>query len=145
MVVYSSCQCPENAQGVIAKCLGIPEHNVRVITRRVGGGFGGKALKALPVSIDVYGFHQRFSSVILLLFTSEQNFLTFSLLKTSSSLRDVPFGSCPFWNGESFVLILATFEILLEWNFLSDQLGGDKRNASAAHRNDMKGCLAFVT
>ncbi|XP_058084453.1 indole-3-acetaldehyde oxidase-like isoform X2 [Magnolia sinica] len=50
MVVYSSCQCPENAQQVIAECLGIPHHNVRVITRRVGGGFGGKALRALPVA-----------------------------------------------------------------------------------------------
>ncbi|KAF6169816.1 hypothetical protein GIB67_034208 [Kingdonia uniflora] len=49
MVVYSSTQCPENAQIVIARCLGVPNHNVRVITRRVGGGFGGKALKALPV------------------------------------------------------------------------------------------------
>ncbi|OVA00877.1 Aldehyde oxidase/xanthine dehydrogenase [Macleaya cordata] len=50
MVVYSSSQCPENAQIVIARCLGLPEHNVRVITRRVGGGFGGKALKAMPVA-----------------------------------------------------------------------------------------------
>lgn len=51
MVVYSSIQCPEFAHSVIAKCLGIPENNVRVITRRVGGGFGGKAIKAMPVSI----------------------------------------------------------------------------------------------
>ncbi|KAK6163985.1 hypothetical protein DH2020_000849 [Rehmannia glutinosa] len=50
MVVYSSIQCPEFAHRVIAKCLGIPEHNVRVLTRRVGGGFGGKALKAMPVA-----------------------------------------------------------------------------------------------
>lgn len=50
MVVYSSTQNPEYAQIVIAKCLGIPEHNVRVITRRVGGGFGGKAMKSIPVS-----------------------------------------------------------------------------------------------
>ncbi|KAL6005129.1 aryl-alcohol oxidase 3 [Asimina triloba] len=50
VAVYSSCQCPENAQLVIADCLGIPYHNVRVITRRVGGGFGGKALKALAVA-----------------------------------------------------------------------------------------------
>ncbi|XP_077247687.1 putative aldehyde oxidase 4 [Tasmannia lanceolata] len=48
MVVYSSTQCPASAQRVIAKCLGIPDHNVRVITRRVGGGFGGKALRSLP-------------------------------------------------------------------------------------------------
>ncbi|XP_062190776.1 indole-3-acetaldehyde oxidase-like [Phragmites australis] len=50
MVVYSSSQCPETAQNVIAKCLGIPCHNVRVITRRVGGGFGGKAVRSLPVA-----------------------------------------------------------------------------------------------
>ncbi|XP_043716013.1 indole-3-acetaldehyde oxidase isoform X2 [Telopea speciosissima] len=50
MVVYSSSQCPENAQIVIAKGLGIPHHNVRVITRRVGGGFGGKAIRSLPVA-----------------------------------------------------------------------------------------------
>ncbi|KAL6647006.1 hypothetical protein ACP70R_014443 [Stipagrostis hirtigluma subsp. patula] len=49
IVVYSSSQCPETAQNVIAKCLGLPCHNVRVITRRVGGGFGGKAVRSLPV------------------------------------------------------------------------------------------------
>lgn len=51
MVVYTSSQCPEYAQNVIASCLGVPEHNIRVITRRVGGGFGGKAVRAMPVSI----------------------------------------------------------------------------------------------
>ncbi|KAI3871369.1 hypothetical protein MKW92_031472 [Papaver armeniacum] len=50
MVVYSSSQCPEYTQIVIAKCLGLPENNIRVITRRVGGGFGGKALKSMPVA-----------------------------------------------------------------------------------------------
>ncbi|KAJ8760383.1 hypothetical protein K2173_015050 [Erythroxylum novogranatense] len=50
VVVYSSTQCPEFAHSVIARCLGVPENNVRVITRRVGGGFGGKAMKALPVA-----------------------------------------------------------------------------------------------
>ncbi|GAB4824565.1 aryl-alcohol oxidase 3 [Ancistrocladus abbreviatus] len=50
MVVYSSIQCPEFAHSIIGRCLGIPEHNVRVITRRVGGGFGGKAIKAMPVA-----------------------------------------------------------------------------------------------
>ena len=51
MVVYSSIQVPEYAHSVIAKCLGVPEHNIRVITRRVDGGFGGKAIKAMPVSV----------------------------------------------------------------------------------------------
>ncbi|XP_059429456.1 indole-3-acetaldehyde oxidase-like isoform X1 [Corylus avellana] len=50
MVVYSSSQVPEWTHIVIARCLGIPHHNVRVITRRVGGGFGGKSVKAMPVA-----------------------------------------------------------------------------------------------
>ncbi|VAH30496.1 unnamed protein product [Triticum turgidum subsp. durum] len=54
MVVYSSSQCPEAAQNNIATCLGLPCHNVRVITRRVGGGFGGKAVRSLPFSSATY-------------------------------------------------------------------------------------------
>ncbi|MCD7464424.1 Primary amine oxidase 1 [Datura stramonium] len=50
MVVYTSSQCPESAQHVIATCLGVPANNIRVIARRVGGGFGGKAVRAMPVS-----------------------------------------------------------------------------------------------
>ncbi|CAH2060807.1 unnamed protein product [Thlaspi arvense] len=48
--VFSSSQAPEYVHSVIATCLGIQEHNVRVITRRVGGGFGGKAVKSMPVA-----------------------------------------------------------------------------------------------
>ncbi|CAH2072244.1 unnamed protein product [Thlaspi arvense] len=50
MVVYSSTQAPEFVHRTIAGCLGVPEHNVRVITRRVGGGFGGKVMKSMPVA-----------------------------------------------------------------------------------------------
>ncbi|KAG6417728.1 hypothetical protein SASPL_119920 [Salvia splendens] len=50
MVVYSSVQSPELAQISIARCLGVPEHNVRVITRRLGGGFGGKCQRAMKVA-----------------------------------------------------------------------------------------------
>lgn len=50
MLVYSSTQAPEYVHRTIAGCLGVPEHNVRVITRRVGGGFGGKVMKSMPVS-----------------------------------------------------------------------------------------------
>lgn len=57
MVVYTSSQCPETAHRVIAKCLGVPDHNVRVLTRRVGGGFGGKSLKAMPVSMKSTYIH----------------------------------------------------------------------------------------
>jgi xanthine dehydrogenase molybdopterin-binding subunit B len=54
IVVYSSTQTPEITQSLIARCLGIPFHNVRVITRRVGGGFGGKAMKASHVNTSYY-------------------------------------------------------------------------------------------
>ncbi|CAA0833538.1 Benzaldehyde dehydrogenase (NAD(+ [Striga hermonthica] len=50
MVVYSSNQNPEYVQRVISSCLGVPDHNVRVLTRRLGGGFGGKATKAIPMA-----------------------------------------------------------------------------------------------
>ena len=49
IVVYGSLQCPELTQSIIASCLGVPRHHVRVITRRLGGGFGGKALRGIPV------------------------------------------------------------------------------------------------
>lgn len=60
--VFSSSQAPEYAHAVIATCLGIPEHNVRVITRRVGGGFGGKAVKSMPVSTTRSGLFPGFFS-----------------------------------------------------------------------------------
>lgn len=50
LVVYSSCQSPMLSQGIIAKCIGVPYHNIRLITRRVGGGFGGKALRSVPIA-----------------------------------------------------------------------------------------------
>ncbi|RCV40527.1 hypothetical protein SETIT_9G061500v2 [Setaria italica] len=50
ITIYSSTQMPELTQNVVARCLGIPFHNVRVITRRVGGGFGGKAMKPTHIA-----------------------------------------------------------------------------------------------
>ncbi|KAJ7562480.1 hypothetical protein O6H91_03G070700 [Diphasiastrum complanatum] len=50
LVVYSACQGPEYLQSALSLCLGIPMHNIRVITRRVGGGFGGKALRSMLVA-----------------------------------------------------------------------------------------------
>lgn len=51
MVIYNSSQNPEYLQQCISTCLGIPHHNVRAITRRVGGGFGGKASRNVTVNI----------------------------------------------------------------------------------------------
>uniref|UniRef100_A0A0D9VZZ9 aldehyde oxidase n=1 Tax=Leersia perrieri TaxID=77586 RepID=A0A0D9VZZ9_9ORYZ len=50
VTIYVSTQIPEITQNTVARCLGIPYHNVRIITRRVGGGFGGKGMKAIHVA-----------------------------------------------------------------------------------------------
>ncbi len=42
MVVHSSTQHPTEIQHKVAEALGKPMHSVRVETRRMGGGFGGK-------------------------------------------------------------------------------------------------------
>ncbi|MEP3844663.1 MAG: xanthine dehydrogenase molybdopterin binding subunit [Paracoccaceae bacterium] len=42
MVVHSSTQHPTEIQHKVADALGVPMHAVRVETRRMGGGFGGK-------------------------------------------------------------------------------------------------------
>ncbi|MDF0598586.1 xanthine dehydrogenase molybdopterin binding subunit [Psychromarinibacter halotolerans] len=42
MVVHSSTQHPTEIQHKVAETLGVPMHAVRVETRRMGGGFGGK-------------------------------------------------------------------------------------------------------
>ncbi|MEY1554670.1 xanthine dehydrogenase molybdopterin binding subunit [Yoonia sp. R2331] len=42
MVVHSSTQHPTEIQHKVAEALGVPMHGVRVETRRMGGGFGGK-------------------------------------------------------------------------------------------------------
>jgi xanthine dehydrogenase large subunit len=46
MHCWSSTQHPSEVQHLIAKVLGIAEHNVTVEVRRMGGGFGGKESKA---------------------------------------------------------------------------------------------------
>lgn len=51
ITVCSSVQWPEFLHRSIARCLGIPENNVRVVTRQLGGSFGGKILRAMTVSI----------------------------------------------------------------------------------------------
>ncbi|KAI5083880.1 hypothetical protein GOP47_0000049 [Adiantum capillus-veneris] len=50
IVIYSSCQSTEILQKSVSMCLGLPHHNVRIITRRVGGGFGGKATRNIAVA-----------------------------------------------------------------------------------------------
>ena len=42
MTIHTSTQNPTEAQKLVADVLGIPMHKVNVVTRRMGGGFGGK-------------------------------------------------------------------------------------------------------
>src|SRR5690606_28966026 len=42
LVVYLSTQSPHTARYGLARFLGLPEHQVRIIVPDVGGGFGGK-------------------------------------------------------------------------------------------------------
>jgi xanthine dehydrogenase large subunit len=55
VVVHSSTQHPTEIQHKVAEALGLPMHGVRVETRRMGGGFGGKESQgnALAVSCAV--------------------------------------------------------------------------------------------
>ena len=42
MVVHSSTQNPTEVQHLVAHVLGVPQNAIEVVTRRMGGGFGGK-------------------------------------------------------------------------------------------------------
>ena len=42
LVIYSSTQNPTEVQHLVAKVTGTKQNNIEVITRRMGGGFGGK-------------------------------------------------------------------------------------------------------
>ncbi|KAL5079006.1 hypothetical protein RYX36_007427 [Vicia faba] len=45
-------QIPEYVHSTIARCLGIPQNNVRVITRRAGGTYGGKSMKSIAGDVS---------------------------------------------------------------------------------------------
>lgn len=51
ITVYSSNHSPEVLHDTLSAALGIPMHNIRVITRRLGGSFGGKNTRSLIVSV----------------------------------------------------------------------------------------------
>ncbi|KAL3141630.1 hypothetical protein ABBQ32_004865 [Trebouxia sp. C0010 RCD-2024] len=48
--VTSSTQSLDAVQKAVAETLGIPWHKVTAVCRRVGGGFGGKAVRPMPVA-----------------------------------------------------------------------------------------------
>ena len=59
LTVHSSTQNPSEVQEVIAHLLGLPIHKVNVITKRMGGGFGGKECQAThPAAIAALVAHK---------------------------------------------------------------------------------------
>ena len=50
VVVHSSTQSPSDVQEWVAAVLGLPRSNVECRVERVGGGFGGKQLRASPIA-----------------------------------------------------------------------------------------------
>jgi xanthine dehydrogenase large subunit len=48
--IHSSTQAPTEVQHVVAKSLGLAQNNVVTITKRLGGGFGGKETQAAPLA-----------------------------------------------------------------------------------------------
>jgi xanthine dehydrogenase/oxidase len=50
VVVHSSTQSPSDVQEWVAAVLGLPRANVECRVERVGGGFGGKQLRASPIA-----------------------------------------------------------------------------------------------
>lgn len=51
LTVFSSTQHPTEVQMMVAECLGIPMSHVCTITKRLGGGFGGKETQAAPFAV----------------------------------------------------------------------------------------------
>jgi xanthine dehydrogenase large subunit len=59
IVVHSSTQNPSEVQDVIAHLLGLPINKVTVVTKRMGGGFGGKECQAThPAAIAALVAHK---------------------------------------------------------------------------------------
>ena len=59
MTLYTSSQNPTEAQKLVAEVLGLSMHRVNVITRRMGGGFGGKETHGSPWSCIAAVFARR--------------------------------------------------------------------------------------
>eukprot|EP00884_Botryococcus_braunii_P010388 jgi/Botrbrau1/19350/Bobra.0073s0075.1 len=50
MLVHSSTQCVDMVHGAVADVLGLPFNKVQAKVRRVGGGFGGKSSRSMPIA-----------------------------------------------------------------------------------------------
>jgi xanthine dehydrogenase large subunit len=51
LTVHSSTQNPTEVQALVARCLGVGQHQVVCVCRRMGGAFGGKETQAAQVAV----------------------------------------------------------------------------------------------
>jgi xanthine dehydrogenase large subunit len=65
MTVYTSTQNPTETQKLVAEVLDIPMNHVDVVTRRMGGGFGGKETHAAPWACIAAVFAARTNKAIM--------------------------------------------------------------------------------
>lgn len=64
VTIYSSTQNPTETQKLVSEVLAIPMNRVNVVTRRMGGGFGGKETQAAPWSCIAAVFASRLQAAI---------------------------------------------------------------------------------
>ncbi|MBI3128522.1 MAG: xanthine dehydrogenase family protein molybdopterin-binding subunit [Candidatus Tectomicrobia bacterium] len=75
LTVYNSSQCPSLSSQYFAKCLHIPEANVRVVTNYVGGGFGGKATSKFNIDFLSIIAAKKLGRPVKFYYTREEEFL----------------------------------------------------------------------
>ena len=64
MTVYTSTQNPTETQKLVAQVLNVPMNRVDVVTRRMGGGFGGKETHAAPWACIAAVFANRMGTAV---------------------------------------------------------------------------------
>ncbi len=75
MHVLSSTQHPTEIQHKVADALGLPMHSVRVETRRMGGGFGGKESQGNALAIACALAAERFGRACKMRYDRDDDFL----------------------------------------------------------------------
>ena len=97
--VWASTQTPFGVQRLVAKTLGLPMENVRVITPFVGGGFGGKSASAQAA--EAARLAKLSGKPVMVVWTREEEFFfdTFrpaAVVKIRSGIDDA--GRMSFWD-----------------------------------------------
>jgi len=73
LTVWLSTQVPHSARSQLAACLGWPVERLRVVTPRVGGGFGGKAGGGVPEHVVVVAAADRLGRPVRWVETRAEN------------------------------------------------------------------------